>query len=77
MRFRVQFLTDADPKWHNVTKGGDSGWTEVGRARYKARQSGRYFRFTPPSGKPTIVLRGKVNFEWRLRRRGRAQGRRR
>jgi hypothetical protein len=67
MRFRVQFFKDADMQWHNVTQGGDSGWTRVGLARYKARQSGRYFRFSPPSGKPTVLLRGKVDFEWRLK----------
>lgn len=67
MRFRVQYLKDADQQWHNVVKGGDSGWQRAGLARYKARQSGRYFRFSPPSGKPTVLLRGKVNFEWRLK----------
>ena len=67
MRFRVQFLKDGDQKWHNVVNGGDSGWQRVGFARYKARQSGRYFRFSPPSGKPAVMLRGKVSFEWRLR----------
>ena len=66
MRFRVQFFKDADQKWHNVVKGGDSGWTYVGRARYKARQSGRTFRFMPAAS-PTVLLRGKVNYEWRLR----------
>ena len=65
MRFRVQFFKDVDQKWHNVSMGGDSGWQRVGLARYKARQSGRYFRFTPTG--PTLLLRGKVNFEWRLR----------
>jgi hypothetical protein len=67
MRFRVQFESDADQKWHNITQGGDSGWMKVGRARYKARQSGRNFRLTPPASKTTILLRGKVNYEWRLR----------
>ena len=67
MRFRVQFFKDADQKWHNVVNGGDSGWRYVGRARYKARQSGRYFRFSPPTGKPAVMLRGRVSFEWRLR----------
>ena len=67
MRFRVQFFKELDQKWHNVVKGGDSGWQRVGLARYKARQSGRYFRFSPPVGSPTVQLRGKVNFEWRLK----------
>jgi len=67
MRFRVQFESEVDRKWHNVTQGGDSGWMKVGRARYKARQSGRNFRLTPPANKTTIMLRGKVNYEWRLK----------
>ena len=67
MRFRVQFFKELDQSWHNVVKGGDSGWQRVGLARYKARQSGRYFRFSPPVGSPTVQLRGKVNFEWRLK----------
>ncbi len=69
MRFRLQFFKDADQKWHNVTGGvSDSGWTRVGRARYKARQGGRYFfNVVPPPGKTTVLLRGKVNYEWRLR----------
>lgn len=66
MRFRLQFFKDADQKWHNVVKGGDTGWTFVGLARYKARQSGRTFRFSPTAS-PTMLLRGKVNYEWRLR----------
>jgi hypothetical protein len=69
MRFRLQFFKDADSKWHNVTSGlSDSGWTRVGFARYKARQGGRYFfNVVPPAGRTTVLLRGKVNFEWRLR----------
>ena len=67
MRFRVQFYSDADKKWHNVTKDADSGWVKVGRARYKARQGGYSFRLSPRSGKPSVMLRGKVNFEWRLK----------
>jgi hypothetical protein len=69
MRFRLQFFKDADQKWHNVTGGlSDSGWTRVGFARYKARQGGRYFfSLVPPAGKTSVLLRGKVSFEWRLR----------
>jgi len=67
MRFRVQFQSDVDQEWHNVVQGGDSNWMRVGLARYKARQSGRNFRVSPPTGKPSLLLRGKVNFEWRLK----------
>ena len=65
MRFRAQFFKEADQKWHNVRKGGDSGWRRVGLARYKARQSGRYFRFRRRTSR-RVQLRGKVNYEWRL-----------
>jgi len=69
MRFRLQYFKDADQKWHNVTSGlSDSGWTRVGSARYKARQGGRYFfSLMPPAGKTSVLLRGRVNFEWRLK----------
>jgi hypothetical protein len=67
MRFRVQFFKDADMKWHNVTQGGDSGWRNVGKAVWESRQGGRYFRFSPPPGKASVLLRGKINYEWRLK----------
>jgi hypothetical protein len=69
MRFRLQYFKDADMKWHNVTDPlSDPGWTRVGFARYKARQGGRtFFDVKPPTGKTSVLLRGKVNFEWRLR----------
>ncbi len=69
MRFRLQYFKDADQKWHNVTSGlGNPGWTKVGSAQFKARQGGRYFfNVAPAAGKTTVLLRGKVNFEWRLR----------
>ena len=69
MRFRLQYFKDADMKWHNLSSGlSDSGWTRVGFARYKARQGGRYFfSIALPAGKSTVLLRGQVNFEWRLR----------
>ncbi|MEA2182998.1 MAG: hypothetical protein QOF69_2183 [Solirubrobacteraceae bacterium] len=66
MRFRVEYLSEEDHRWHDVTEGGDSGFVPVGSARNKARQGGRSFRINPKNGKP-VVLRGRVSFEWRLR----------
>ncbi len=66
MRFRVQFLSAADGRWHNVPEGGDSGFVHVGAARFVARQAGRSFRISPKSGE-RVLLRGKVTFEWRRR----------
>jgi hypothetical protein len=66
MRFRVQFLSTADDRWHNVPEGGDSGFVYVGRAHFRARQAGRSFRISPKIG-DRVLLRGKVTFEWRRR----------
>ena len=65
MRFQVQYYAAAEGEWHNLLSGGDSGWVPVGPATYRARQSGRSFRFQAPSGDATEVLRGAVSFEWR------------
>ena len=69
MRFKAQFFSEVDNRWHNFTsKGTKSGWVDVGHARYRARQSGWSFVFTPRKGQ-RFELRGVVNFEWRKRKR--------
>src|SRR3989442_4534971 len=45
MRFQVQYFSNSEQRWHNITQGADSGWVPVGPARYKARQAGWSFRF--------------------------------
>ena len=65
MRFRVQYFSRGDNLWHNISKGGNSGFIDVGPARFKARQAGRLFVFRPPAG-ASFQLRGKVTFQWRL-----------
>jgi hypothetical protein len=65
MRFRVQFFSQVDQKWHNfLAKGTDSGYVPVGSARYKARQSGWTFPFRLEPGQE-YQLRGAVSFQWR------------
>ena len=68
MRFRVQYFSFSRDSWHNFTsKGTDSGYVKVGRhARYKARQSGYMFPFSPQVG-DRYLLRGAVEFQWRKR----------
>ena len=67
MRFKAQFFSRVDDRWHNFTsEGTKSGWIDVGHARYQARQSGWSFVFTPRKGQ-RFLLRGVVNFEWRKR----------
>jgi hypothetical protein len=65
MRFQVQVFDEGDARWHNLA-GADSGFVEVGSARYKTRQSGNTFTITPPrAGSAPYLLRGVVTFEWR------------
>ena len=66
MRFQVEFKSTEDARWHAVPEGGDSGFVFVGQARSKPRQAGRSFRISPKRGE-TVLLRGRVSFEWRLK----------
>jgi hypothetical protein len=65
MRFRVQFFSTVDNRWHNfLSEGTDSDFVPVGSAKFRARQSGWTFPFTLQPGQ-RYELRGVVNFEWR------------
>jgi hypothetical protein len=66
MRFRVQFFSEEDNRWHNFAsrEGTDSGWIAVGSARFKARQSGFSFPFSLEQGQ-RYEVRGVTRFEWR------------
>lgn len=69
-RMRLRFLVqwrDADRVWRRVGDGGDSGWVRLGRARGRAHETGRLFRFEAPPAGETQLLRGVVQFEWRVR----------
>jgi hypothetical protein len=66
MRFQVQYYTASDGSWHNLGEDADSGFVEVGSARYRTRQSGQTFTITPPRpGSGPYLMRGVVTFEWR------------
>lgn len=65
MRFRVHYFRASDQMWHNISKGGDSGFFGVGHGALKASQAGRLFVFAPSAG-GSWHLRAKVYFEWRL-----------
>lgn len=64
MRFQLQYLAVEDGKWHNIGPSGDSGWIDVGSAKYARRQTGRNFTVLPPKS-GAFTLRGAVTFEWR------------
>jgi hypothetical protein len=65
MRFRVQYYSRSENRWHNITRGADSGWVAVGAARFRVRQAGWSFRFVPPGDGSSHFLRGVAAFEWR------------
>jgi hypothetical protein len=65
MRFTVQYFRADQQQWHNIGRGGESGFVSVGSARFKARQAGRLFVFAPPAG-GSWNMRGVVTFEWRV-----------
>ena len=54
MRFRVQYFKEADQKWHNVVKGGDSGWQRagLGRATRRASRGATSASSRPPAARP-------------------------
>lgn len=66
VRFRVQWR-DPDGAWQVIGAGGDSGWVRLGRARGRAHETGRLFRFEAPPAGQTQVLRGHVAFAWTVR----------
>ena len=68
MRFQVQYFRASDALWHNIRRGGDSGFVRVGSSTFKARQAGRLFVFAPPAG-GSWQMRGAVTFEWRVGKR--------
>jgi hypothetical protein len=64
MRFRVQYLSKSDGRWHDVADSADSGWKRVGRLKRRVVESGQNFTFLPPTDGGAHRLRGKVSFRW-------------
>lgn len=64
MRFRIQWRDPADRRWHNLLRGGDSGFVSLGVSR-AARQTGQIFRYESPGVGERQRLRGVVHFQWR------------
>jgi hypothetical protein len=69
VRFRVQWHDRTDDLWHNLLRGGDSTWVPLGRVKTRtARQTGQVFRYQAPKAGMPLLLRGRVDFEWRIGR---------
>ena len=71
MRFHAEFYNPAKKEWFKVKGSGVSRWIYVGSGRRETRQAGYTFSFMPPKPGATYVLRGVVDFQWRVRRRRR------
>jgi hypothetical protein len=69
MRFRAHFFDGATNTWKEVGGSGISRWIYVGSSRFRSRQAGYTFAFNAPATGNAFVLRGRVEFEWRERRR--------
>jgi len=65
MRFRVQYRDATTGQWLDISAHADSGYVNVGSARYRVREAGRSFVFLPGPHTPAYRLRGVVIFQWR------------
>jgi hypothetical protein len=65
MRFRVQYRDPKSSQWRDISANADSGYVNVGSARYRVREAGRSFEFLPAPHQPAYRLRGMVTFQWR------------
>ena len=69
MRFKAQFYDDQKKVWNDVGGSAVSRWIYAGSARFRDRQAGFTFAIKPPQNGGSFVLRGRVDFQWRERRR--------
>ena len=69
MRFRAQYFSRADKAWKHLGGSAISRWIYAGSARMRDRQAGFTFSIDPPENGGAFVLRGRVDFQWRERRR--------
>jgi hypothetical protein len=71
MRFGAQWWSPGDQRWLPVGGGSVSPWVYAGPARSKRRQAGWTFSFDQPAAGARFLLRGVVNYQWRVRKHGR------
>jgi hypothetical protein len=66
MRFEAQWYSQTRGRY--VPTGSSSRWIYVGSAGYRAAQAGFSFEFDRPPSGASFLMRGKVDFMWRIRR---------
>ncbi len=63
-----------EAQWYSVKRrrfvptGSSSRWVSAGSARYESSQAGFSFQFDDPPPGTAFLMRGKVSYQWRLRR---------
>ena len=62
MSFRLQYMNSSTKHWADLS-GTTPSFASVGSG--PARQGGQSFQLMPVAGRPAIVLRGLVEFQWR------------
>jgi hypothetical protein len=67
MRFTAQYRTAG--KWRRVA-GGRSGWMLAGSALFRYKELGYTFSIDAPKPGASYLLRGLVQFEWRVKKTG-------
>ena len=67
MRFEAQYYDTAEERFRPT--GSSSRWIRVGSARFTATQSGFSFEFAPPPAGTQFIMRGRVDYQWRAKRR--------
>ena len=76
MRFVAQYYDRSRQLWSEVKGSGVSKWIYVGSGVFARRQGGYTFSFAPPKSGGAFVLRGVVDFQWRVKRRTKSGHRR-
>ena len=74
MRFNATWYSRARQAWYPVKGNGQSKWIYVGTAKFRARQGGWTFQFSPPKPNTDFIVRGVVQFQWRERKRVKKRG---
>jgi hypothetical protein len=70
MRFTAEYKTGG--KWKVVPGHGRSPWLYAGSALFENQQLGYTFSFDAPKAGASFLMRGRTDFEWRARRKGRS-----
>jgi len=64
MSFRLQVLAPSTKRWSELTGATAPEYLAVGSGG-SSRQGGSSFVIKPVAGKPAVMLRGIVEFQWR------------